>query len=328
MSTMNTPQFPFLIAMFPPTRQTNPAHLDQNNIPIQSIHIQNLHEEDAELVIPLIVSSNRKIGVLIPSEFISDYELSPLPPIADENLTHCQGLPSSSSIPVASDDDGQDSGRHRGASKRKTGSSEEEGEDYGDEEDRLSRRVPKMKKVQVACNFCRGKLRCDGSRPSCHNCATRGMRCEYVDVLKRRGPGKAPKGSRPKKRPSSTPQDERIERKHSASPTAIPQEYSRPVFDIYRPPRSPPTMPGPVYSHPQAGRYGPAPTISDFPFSSFSSPSSSRPVPPLLPPLQTYLPTVVDDNRQYAPLPRRSRGTRRQSTPPLDGDDDKERSEF
>ncbi|KAG2129464.1 hypothetical protein DEU56DRAFT_817203 [Suillus clintonianus] len=55
-------------------------------------------------------------------------------------------------------------------------------------------------KIYVACDFCRGrKLRCDGSKPSCANCFTRKLNCEYKDHPRRRGPGKAPKGSRTKK---------------------------------------------------------------------------------------------------------------------------------
>ncbi|KIM63329.1 hypothetical protein SCLCIDRAFT_48490, partial [Scleroderma citrinum Foug A] len=36
------------------------------------------------------------------------------------------------------------------------------------------------RKIYVACDFCRGrKLRCDGSKPSCSNCATRSLACKY-----------------------------------------------------------------------------------------------------------------------------------------------------
>jgi hypothetical protein len=87
---------------------------------------------------------------------------------------------------------------------------------------------PKKKtprKAPVACNFCRRgyfvihrilkwcinsidfchlftgrKLRCDTSRPSCGNCTRRVLTCEYVEFPRRRGPGRAPKGTRSKKR--------------------------------------------------------------------------------------------------------------------------------
>ncbi|KAJ6613293.1 hypothetical protein B0H10DRAFT_242810 [Mycena sp. CBHHK59/15] len=79
------------------------------------------------------------------------------------------------------------------------------------------------KKILVACDFCRGmhkfrpkksehflkfnylrftgrKLRCDGIKPTCCNCDSRGNECKYEPGPKRRGPGKAPKGTRAKKR--------------------------------------------------------------------------------------------------------------------------------
>ncbi|KAG0700140.1 hypothetical protein DFH29DRAFT_1056780 [Suillus ampliporus] len=62
------------------------------------------------------------------------------------------------------------------------------------------RKTKVARKIYVACDFCRGrKLRCDGSKPSCANCSTRTLDCKYEDHPRRRGPGKAPKGSRNKK---------------------------------------------------------------------------------------------------------------------------------
>ncbi|KAF8073710.1 hypothetical protein FPV67DRAFT_761934 [Lyophyllum atratum] len=56
------------------------------------------------------------------------------------------------------------------------------------------------RKTAVACNFCRGrKLRCNGAKPACSNCTVRKFQCEYVPVQRRRGPGKAPKGTKSKK---------------------------------------------------------------------------------------------------------------------------------
>lgn len=43
------------------------------------------------------------------------------------------------------------------------------------------------------------KLRCNGAKPSCYNCTVRKFDCEYVSTQRRRGPGKAPKGSRSRK---------------------------------------------------------------------------------------------------------------------------------
>ncbi|TFK53809.1 hypothetical protein OE88DRAFT_1733678 [Heliocybe sulcata] len=45
----------------------------------------------------------------------------------------------------------------------------------------------------IACRQCRGrKIRCDSTRPMCHNCVKRGNECEYDAVPKRRGPDKHP----------------------------------------------------------------------------------------------------------------------------------------
>ncbi|KAJ6585028.1 hypothetical protein B0H19DRAFT_1107739 [Mycena capillaripes] len=61
------------------------------------------------------------------------------------------------------------------------------------------------KKILVACDFCRGrKLKCDGDKPTCSNCRTRRVTCLYRLQPKRRGPGKAAKGSRTKKRVPKT----------------------------------------------------------------------------------------------------------------------------
>ncbi|KAF9241117.1 hypothetical protein BU15DRAFT_73596 [Melanogaster broomeanus] len=62
------------------------------------------------------------------------------------------------------------------------------------------RKTKVSRKIYVACDFCRGrKLRCDGAKPCCSNCETRSLACKYQDHPRRRGPGKAPKGTRSKK---------------------------------------------------------------------------------------------------------------------------------
>lgn len=57
----------------------------------------------------------------------------------------------------------------------------------------------------MCCHHSRArKIRCDSTRPTCHNCTRRGNECEYDAVPKRRGPDKRP-GTRQrscKKRPS------------------------------------------------------------------------------------------------------------------------------
>ncbi|KAH7888914.1 hypothetical protein F5I97DRAFT_1802765 [Phlebopus sp. FC_14] len=57
----------------------------------------------------------------------------------------------------------------------------------------------------IACRQCRArKIRCDSTRPMCHNCTRRSNECQYDAVPKRRGPDKRP-GTRQrscKKRPT------------------------------------------------------------------------------------------------------------------------------
>ncbi|KAJ7505280.1 hypothetical protein B0H11DRAFT_2339484 [Mycena galericulata] len=66
------------------------------------------------------------------------------------------------------------------------------------------RRTNIPKKILVACDFCRHrKLKCDGLRPACGNCTAREQNCKYAPHPKRRGPGKAAKGARAKKRVQS-----------------------------------------------------------------------------------------------------------------------------
>lgn len=98
--------------------------------------------------------------------------------------------------------------------------------------------IPKKtsRKTAVACNFCRGvhllsidhggdsifnvtltgrKLRCNGATPTCYNCTVRNFECEYVSTQRRRGPGKAKKGSRSKKGRSEPSVGDRL-------PTMVP----------------------------------------------------------------------------------------------------------
>ncbi|KAF9565742.1 hypothetical protein CPC08DRAFT_815235 [Agrocybe pediades] len=93
----------------------------------------------------------------------------------------------SRSLDLASNDgDGSQSGKRRRAESL--------------EADNNSGRARNTRKTPVACNFCRGrKLRCNGAKPSCYNCTVRKFECEYVPVQRRRGPGKAKRGTRPKR---------------------------------------------------------------------------------------------------------------------------------
>ncbi|KAH6912382.1 hypothetical protein BKA70DRAFT_1098262 [Coprinopsis sp. MPI-PUGE-AT-0042] len=51
----------------------------------------------------------------------------------------------------------------------------------GSADTETSKRTPR--RTPMACQFCRGrKLKCDGNRPSCANCAKREIACCYVPV--------------------------------------------------------------------------------------------------------------------------------------------------
>ncbi|KAG6854645.1 hypothetical protein C0991_003293 [Blastosporella zonata] len=65
--------------------------------------------------------------------------------------------------------------------------------DVGEDDTRKSR------KTAVAWR----KLRCDGAKPACSHCMARKFQCEYVPVQRRRGPGKALKGGKSKKGPTT-----------------------------------------------------------------------------------------------------------------------------
>ncbi|KAF9463055.1 hypothetical protein BDZ94DRAFT_649505 [Collybia nuda] len=111
---------------------------------------------------------------------------------AEFPLAYSPGSVSEISSDARPDDDGDEGfGPNHKGMKRGRGSD-------GAEENPRKNRNPR--KTAVACNFCRGrKLRCNGARPSCYNCTVRKFECEYVEVQRRRGPGKAPKGSKSKK---------------------------------------------------------------------------------------------------------------------------------
>ncbi|KZW00891.1 hypothetical protein EXIGLDRAFT_603573 [Exidia glandulosa HHB12029] len=68
-------------------------------------------------------------------------------------------------------------------------------------------------RVYVACLQCRSrKIRCDGGKPTCHNCTRRSSECKYDAVPKRRGPDKKP-GARQRT----------VKKKDSDDPNAPPQ---------------------------------------------------------------------------------------------------------
>lgn len=84
----------------------------------------------------------------------------------------------------------------------------------------------KRTKTPVACEFCRGrKLKCDGGKPRCKNCHERRFECRYPTFQRRRGPGKAPKGSRARKRAAAVAASTSAAAPPS-EPPELPQERS------------------------------------------------------------------------------------------------------
>ncbi|KAI8992919.1 hypothetical protein BD414DRAFT_437399 [Trametes punicea] len=110
----------------------------------------------------------------------------PLPPLPSR---HSAGMPASESKPQITLPSASGSTRNNPSSSNTSQS-------------RPPRR--EASNVVIACRQCRArKIRCDSTRPFCHNCLRRNNECEYDAVPKRRGPDKRP-GTRQrscKKRP-------------------------------------------------------------------------------------------------------------------------------
>ncbi|EKM51845.1 uncharacterized protein PHACADRAFT_31645 [Phanerochaete carnosa HHB-10118-sp] len=136
--------------------------------------------------------------------------------------------------------------------------------DDDSEEHSPVRRMPR--KTPIACNFCRGrKLKCDGRTPTCSHCDKRRQPCVYVDAVRRRGPGRAPKGSRK----GSQQQDDRAQSatqgpgqagssSSAASPPLAPNVPAEDPFGRYE---------GMYLSNPPAGGLPPAqaPPLGELP---------------------------------------------------------------
>lgn len=114
-------------------------------------------------------------------------------------------------------------------------------------------------RVYVACLQCRSrKIRCDGAKPTCHNCTRRSSECKYDAVPKRRGPDKKP-GARQRTVKKKDPEDPnspsqavkpKKRRKSEADATPIKHELSGPGDAALLSPTSPsdlvrPGIPGP-----------------------------------------------------------------------------------
>ncbi|KAG0700822.1 hypothetical protein DFH29DRAFT_602797 [Suillus ampliporus] len=108
----------------------------------------------------------------------------------------------------------------------------------------------------IACRQCRArKIRCDSTRPICHNCVRRSNECQYDAAPKRRGPDKRP-GTRQrscKKRPTD-----------GSTPPALPPKRKRSAvrnddLDISREPRG---LPAPPALRPDGDRIRLQPSLS------------------------------------------------------------------
>ncbi|GLB38336.1 putative TRAFAC class TrmE-Era-EngA-EngB-Septin- like GTPase superfamily, septin GTPase family protein [Lyophyllum shimeji] len=121
-------------------------------------------------------------------------------PVSSGFSDYPPGYSPSSVSDVSSDGRPEDEGDDTYSAAQK-GKKRRRDSDVGDDGTKKGRNP---RKTAVACNFCRGrKLRCNGAKPSCSNCTVRRFQCEYVPVQRRRGPGKAPKGSKSKKASSA-----------------------------------------------------------------------------------------------------------------------------
>ena len=75
------------------------------------------------------------------------------------------------------------------------------------------------------------KLRCNGDKPSCRNCLVRKYECEYVEVQKRRGPGKKKEqGSQPTGKIQKAP---KIIGDSDPPPTMVPDNEGSPDLRPY-----------------------------------------------------------------------------------------------
>jgi Fungal Zn(2)-Cys(6) binuclear cluster domain len=89
------------------------------------------------------------------------------------------------------------------------------------------------------------KLRCSTERPKCSNCGQRGLVCVYGQP-RRRGPGKAPRGSRAKKK-GDPAQESRVEEPQARLPFAsVDFDPLLPAYSYPYPPHLRSELMGPV----------------------------------------------------------------------------------
>ncbi|KIK99397.1 hypothetical protein PAXRUDRAFT_822813 [Paxillus rubicundulus Ve08.2h10] len=129
-----------------------------------------------------------------------NYQPAPLHRRYSNDVARDQSYPSGGPLspPVSADTD------HRSTTQRRHSTSQPAPQQSASgSEDPPPRR--EAANLVIACRQCRArKIRCDSTRPICHNCVRRSNECQYDAVPKRRGPDKRP-GTRQrscKKRPA------------------------------------------------------------------------------------------------------------------------------
>lgn len=144
------------------------------------------------------------------------------------------------------------------------------------------------------CPLLERKLRCSNERPQCKNCEQRQRECLYGEP-RRRGPGKAPRGSRPKK---SLPREKR----QSSGSTNIDDVGGRPFGFEYS------TLPfgDPRSTEQDPPQYTPQPTPSPMRIQSLLVPQETQ-TAAVTPPPPTPSPTGEASRSDEQSVLRRQR---------------------
>jgi hypothetical protein len=112
------------------------------------------------------------------------------------------------------------------------------------------------------------KIRCDSTRPTCHNCTRRSSNCEYDAAPKRRGPDKRP-GTRTrtcKKKPSEDGQPPPNKRKRLEEPTQMASKpITQPKIETATPLLIHPNVSSPLSLHSHSPVVTSSPSLSLYP---------------------------------------------------------------
>ncbi|KAG7095018.1 hypothetical protein E1B28_005812 [Marasmius oreades] len=113
----------------------------------------------------------------------------------------------------------------------------------------------RKQKADIACDFCRGrKLRCDTKRPQCSNCASRENQvCHYKEFQRRRGPGKANKGSKVAAKPRKTSSSAATERQEVSDEHLDEVAQKRGLHTHHPPTAERETVAYTSFQHPNSG---------------------------------------------------------------------------